>query len=358
MRNLAKRITLDWGRFIASLMIVAIHIYPFQFLSASFDYLLTRVLFRIAVPFFLMITGYFLVSKVLEKKELQEQKKILKSYTKKIIKLYFISILIYLPINIYNSYFSETSFLKICKDVLINGTFYHLWYFPSLILGLWISYYILRTRKKSFCLGLLVFLYLMGLLGDSYYGITENFPVLKDFYHRVFNICEYTRNGLFYVPIFLSMGYWIHQLSNIKLNYKDYISFLISLTLMVVEGFLLYQFKVPRHTSMYIMLIPSSYFLFKIMLNFKNSESGIDQKLRGISTWIYILHPLLIVGIHFFAKRVHLEDIMIHQSFLNYFLVVVSTLALIIIFGKVKEMLFDASRCHKVQFRNSQGDRK
>lgn len=58
-----KKINIDILRLIASFMIVAIHIYPFVSKNEDVDYIITRVIFRIAVPFFLIITGYYILPK-------------------------------------------------------------------------------------------------------------------------------------------------------------------------------------------------------------------------------------------------------------------------------------------------------
>ena len=90
-----KKRSIDIIRLIATYLVVAIHISPFEKINPAFDLFFTRILGRLAVPLFFMITGYYILSKSL--KEIQT----LKEYTKKILIIYFISILIYLPINFY-----------------------------------------------------------------------------------------------------------------------------------------------------------------------------------------------------------------------------------------------------------------
>lgn len=55
---------LDRFKFIAAFFVVAIHTSPLSSFSANADFLLTRVLARTAVPFFLMVTGYFLLPNI------------------------------------------------------------------------------------------------------------------------------------------------------------------------------------------------------------------------------------------------------------------------------------------------------
>ena len=51
---------LDRFRLLAAVLVVAIHTSPLSTYTALGDFYLTRVLGRVAVPFFLMVSGYFL----------------------------------------------------------------------------------------------------------------------------------------------------------------------------------------------------------------------------------------------------------------------------------------------------------
>ena len=66
---MSKKINIDIWRFIVSFLIVAIHISPFAKISPKFDFFFTRILGRIAVPLFLMITGYYILDRALKDKE-------------------------------------------------------------------------------------------------------------------------------------------------------------------------------------------------------------------------------------------------------------------------------------------------
>jgi len=107
-----KKLNLDIARLIASLFIIAIHTYPLNSINQTLDYMITRVLARIAVPLFLMITGYFLLPKAAKKKE------VLVTYTKKIMKIYLVCILLYLPLNFYMGDLKNISALTLITDIL------------------------------------------------------------------------------------------------------------------------------------------------------------------------------------------------------------------------------------------------
>lgn len=329
--NKGKKLSLDYARWIAALMIVAIHTYPLESINKEVDYLCTRVLFRIAVPLFLMITGYFVLPKAINKKNYLMQ------YTKKILKIYLLSILIYIPVNIYMGYFKNPNLLSLLKDIFLNGTFYHLWYFPALVLGLWITYFLLKIKKNYIPQILTIFLYLIGLFGDSYYGMMESFPWIRSCYDLIFQTFDYTRNGIFYAPIFLMIGYIVsnRKRKEIKRNSFYFLGFWI---MMGIEGMVLYHFSIPKHTSMYLFLIPAAYFLFSWMMS--NNEKRENIKIRNWATWLYILHPFSIVVLRLIAKITKLESWLIQPHLINYILVILITLSTIYIFEKGMEKIY------------------
>ena len=56
----AKTPALDRFRVAAAVLVAAIHTSPLTTYTADGDFWLTRVLARLAVPFFFLVTGYFL----------------------------------------------------------------------------------------------------------------------------------------------------------------------------------------------------------------------------------------------------------------------------------------------------------
>ena len=316
-----KILNLDLSRLIAAILIVAIHIYPFYSMNQTLDYIFTHIMCRIGVPLFLMISGYFVIPIALK-----NQKKLL-DYTKNILKMYLFCILLYLPINIYAGY--EFSLTNIIKDILINGTFYHLWYFPALILGMYLLYFLLKKFDKKTVLIISLLLYLIGLFGDSYYYL--NTQLSLNIYNNLFQIFDYIRNGLFYVPIFLYMGYIL----NIKKpnQTKSLYLFIIFYIMMIIEGLILHNFNLQKHDSMYIMLLPTMYYLFSYLVNFKTE----NKNYRNIATDIYIFHPLFIIVIRFIGKIFNIENIILYNNLIHYILVVAISLIFAIIINKIKK---------------------
>lgn len=327
MKN--KQLSLDKFRLIAAILIIAVHTYPLSSINENVDFVFTHIFCRIGVPTFLMITGYFILPKAIE------DKKTLVKYTIKILKIYAICIILFLPVDIYAGKLKGIGILQIFKAILLDGTFYHLWYFPALILGIWITYFIIKNMKSNKTTFFIVLiLFIIGLFGDSYYGITEKLRITKNIYEIIFKIFNYTRNGIFYVPIFLYLGYIIKS-KKIKIDRnKNLIFILIFTILMIVEGLILHHFNLQRHDSMYIMLIPTMIYVFNFIIQ-NNNEN--NKRLRNIATTIYIMHPMFIIVVRGIAKIVHLQNLMIYNSIVHYLLVVIFTVGFSVVFERIKE---------------------
>ncbi len=307
---------LDYFRIIAALFIVAIHIGPLSTFNATADFLFTYCLGRIAVPFFLMTTGYFVLSS-----SVKHPKSLWKNL-KKITILYVIATLIYFPINLYAGKIVWDLNI-IAKDVLFDGTFYHLWYLPASIMGCLFVYYILKHWGFKVAIVIAVLCYIIGLFGDSYYNLVSSFAPVEGFYNVLFQISSYTRNGIFYAPIFLLIGVFIanhkFQLSRLIL----WVGLIVSTVCLLLEGYLVYTFDWQRHSSMYIFLLPCAFFLFLLLLSISKKQVPF---LRKISTLVYILHPLCIIGVRGVAKVVGITKWLVDNSLLHFIAVCVSSL--------------------------------
>ena len=91
---------IDFFRLAAACMVVAIHTAPLSSVSEDADYLLTYCLGRVAVPFFLMTSGYFVLAPYIWNKAHKKQS--LRRFLIKNALLYFAVSLLYLPISLYS----------------------------------------------------------------------------------------------------------------------------------------------------------------------------------------------------------------------------------------------------------------
>lgn len=320
---------LDRFRLIAALLVIAIHTSPLASLNSEADFFLTRVTARISVPFFLMVTGFFLPI----------GKQTLKKVLKKLCLLYGGAILLYLPLGIYAGHYQVLLFTDALRMLFFDGTFYHLWYFPAAILGILIVSLLRRFVKTDQALAVAALLYLIGLAGDSYYGLTKALPFLNSIYEGMFHVFSYTRNGIFMAPVFLLMGVRIRETENTtKRHFTTDQPILLSAGLilsflcMTAEAFVLRHFALQRHDSMYLFLPIVMCFLFRLLLETDRRNAselplpadapGISARsLRTITTLIYILHPAMIVVVRAAAKLLRLTAALVDNSLLHFFAV-------------------------------------
>lgn len=303
---------LDRFRVIAAAMVIAIHTSPLATYSAHMDFFLTRVLSRLAVPFFFMVTGQFVLSYALWNQK--GERAALRSYLLKLLALYGTAVLLYIPLGVYAGHYQNCTLPSLLQMLIFDGTFYHLWYFPAVLLGVLVLCGLERffTLKTSTCIAAL--LYGIGLLGDSYYGLISNVPVISNVYEWGFEIFSYTRNGLFMAPLFLIMGVWTAQRRFDRLL-PNALCFAVFLSLMSAEGFTLRYFKLQRHDSMYLMLPLCVWFLYGLLVCRKAKPC---KALRAFSTWLYILHPAMIVTVRGVAKVTGTTKLLVDNSLIHF----------------------------------------
>jgi serine/alanine racemase len=292
---------------------VAIHTSPLASISNIADFILTRVIARVAVPFFFMTSGFFLFSNGSAKEEK------IKRFLKKTSVIYLVTIVLYIPINFYAGYFYKKNLLfNIIKDIIFDGTIYHLWYLPAAILGVALVSLLIKYMSLNRAFIISCILYFIGVFGDSYYKIAAKSAVIKDVYKVIFIFSDYTRNGIFFAPIFLLLGSLVSKNIN-KFKKKEGLLYLyIFVALMMVEALLLRNFNLMRHDSMYFMLIPCMYFLFSLIVSYKVSSR---KEFRNISLLIYLIHPMVIIMIRGGAKFLGMKAILVDNSIIHYILV-------------------------------------
>lgn len=297
--------TLDRFRMIAALMVAAIHTSPLGSINADADFFLTRVLARLAVPFFLMVTGQFAL----------HDEAAARRFLKKTLALYAGAVLLYLPLSIYAGHFQNLTPGKLLKMLLFDGTFYHLWYFPASITGVLLVCALNRIRSKMAATAIAGALYLLGLLGDSYYGLTQSLPGLEAMYQCAFQVFSYTRNGLFMAPLFLLLGRRIDAAKRLPDRRRCLAGAALSLLVMSAEAFWLRNSGMMRHDSMYLLLPLTVSFLYMFLMQIPCSPA---RRLRELSAWFYLIHPAMIVAVRAAARPLRLTGLLVNNSLVHY----------------------------------------
>ena len=301
---------LDAFRLAAAVLVVTIHTSPLASLSPLADFWLTRVLARVAVPFFLMVSGYFLARRAWRG---------LDTFWKHTLLVYIAAAVLYLPLNLY----AGMTPLEWLRGFVWEGTFYHLWYFPALLWGVLIARLLARLPLRA-ALGLAGLLYLVGLGGDSYFGLADGVPLLHTLYGGLFAVTEYTRNGLFFAPLFLLLGAAFVKRPLRLTPRTAAFGFCLGMAGMTAEALWLHGLGAQRHDSMYLFLPVCMVFLFSLLLG---CNSGRWKAARDVSLLVYLLHPGVIVAVRGLAKLTGTRALLVDNSLVHFAAVLVCSLA-------------------------------
>ena len=305
---------LDAFRLIAALLVVAIHTSPLASLSPDADFLLTRVAGRLAVPFFFMVTGCFLLNDGGVRR-----------FLSRTARLYALSIALYLPLNFYAGGMSAIEWLR---GLLIEGTFYHLWYLPAVLLAVPAAFF-LRKLRPWLGFALAGVLYLIGLGGDSWHGVVCRAPAVAAFYDGLLAALPHTRALM--APLFLLLGAQLPRALDVlrartsRLTALCAACFAASLAIMGAEALWLRALGAPRHDSMTLALPLCAAFLFLTLLSLNGARCRAASEM---STAVYILHPWCIVLVRGFAKLTGTQAVWIGNSLAHFLLTAALSLAL------------------------------
>lgn len=292
---------LDVIKYVFSLLIIILHLRPFfqnnQFLDVVFNNMITRV----CVPVYFMITGYFVAVKE------KEDGQYIGRYIRKMMSLYLFWSLFYLPLFyqqgqsvfeqlISGSTFENVSVLKMLFlpgvmfiGFIYTGIYYHLWYFPAVIMALWI----IDKWKKRWSVNSLLFIS-FGLLiigaSETYYGILPSrFQIWADYYFHIFFT---TRNFLFFGLFYITLGYIIARKKAFNLRLGVF-KLIVSLLLLIGETAFLYNSR-RLDSNILLSCVPLCYYIFVCLICCKNSLS-VGFPFALLSKYCYLLHPMVIV---------------------------------------------------------------
>lgn len=308
-----RSLSIDILKIVLAFFVVCLHMHVLRDSDPSLSYVLVNGLFRIGVPVFLIISGYFFY--------FVDDISRLKKWSVRILLLYGIWSIIYFPL------------WKEDDNYTLNILFgyHHLWY----LIGTFFSGLLLFTLRKIspkilffailffFCCG-----YIIQFLGNSHY-FEEKYEI-----DSLLNLFPTYRNFLFVCFPFLGIGFLIKKLE-IDVKRKPSLWVVIISVLMVIfEAFLNYKvFNLSQKESIDLLfsLLIACPLLF---LYCKNITVKTDSKiLASISTAIYLIHPLLM---EFVYKSPYITS---YQNVIFTVILLIVSLMLVFINRKLKYLL-------------------
>ena len=161
---------IDIMKFIMALLVIVLHTHPFYGMNQTCNFITADVLGRLAVPFFFAATG-FLLEKKLENNT-ASTKQVVGRYVLRLLKLYLIWTVVYLPIIIYSKIICSErgityGIFATVRDFVFCGSYAHLWYLPAAAVGVALVFLGFKKLGVRKTMGVLFVLYLAGLLTQS-----------------------------------------------------------------------------------------------------------------------------------------------------------------------------------------------
>jgi len=276
-----RNILLDFLKVILAIMVIGAHCNFLLDLSAVLSYITVHGLFRITVPLFFIINGYYFLD-VINRKQV-------KKWLKRVTILYLVWMFIYIY---YWARLDNFSFFR-CINIILVG-YHHLWYLNAMIFS-GLLLYLMKGISDKTLLVIAISLFLIGT-GMQYmknYEVFSNEKITK-----ILNDTSVYRNFLFFGLPFLSIGYIIRKKEFIKnISQKQLtIAFVTSSIIFIFESLLNYlSIPVFNGFDMYFMMLLICPIIFLCALKLELTSNYNSKNLALYSTGIYLIHPLLMI---------------------------------------------------------------
>lgn len=290
--------SIDIFRFVCAIMVVAIHTSPFMDQNIYLGYLFTQVIPRIAVPFFFLTSGYFYI------KKLKIDNNCFKKTIYGLLKTYVLWTLIYYIIDIIFCIKNSGDIVNLLKMSLINffifGSHYHFWFFPALFFSIVIVTIANKVNFLSQIAVMSIALYILGVLGCSYYYLGIKIPLISllvrhDTFILIRRVC------CMGFPFFM-LGYFVPKIvDKVKISvYHIIFSIIFFITEIVIVNKFYLQKNIIITLGLYIMLIIIfCYFVENPLKHYTN----ITKILKKLADFIYYVHPINIVLIQLIFNK-------------------------------------------------------
>lgn len=277
-----RSLSVDILKVMLAFMVVGIHSGFLEDISALGRYLTVSGLFRMAVPIFFVINGFYFFSVPPERISL---------WFKRVIQLYLFWTLVYIGYWFRAETINLFEIARVVKTILVGHE--HLWYLPAMI-GAALVLLPLRKLSTPALLATAIFLFAIGLtiqyLGNYHLFANKSLDT-------ALNSLWLYRNFIFFAFPFFAIGYLLRKTEIYKhvTMPKVAIMTVVALALFLTESyldFILQATSKPEGFDIYLGLIVLCPLIFIVAL--KMDIQGEGKTLALYSTGIYFVHPLLI----------------------------------------------------------------
>ena len=285
-----------------AILVVAIHTHPLEHCTSRTVMTIYNQITQLAVPFFFLSSGYLLSTKFSSFSDIGNNIGITFRHTCKILKMYLVWSLVYLPLAILDYWRSGMSFqhnlLDYIRGLVFIGEHYnswHLWYLLStvyaLILVMAMFRFRLNTKKWVIVIGSI---YLLSIFMDEIAACSEALPSPIHLFRTFISLT--TVNGrILQGAFFIPMG--------ILMVDKD-IS--VPKCLVLFIGCFCVNFFIENEAISNILLFLSAITLFGVIIHIDLKNHYIYKVFRNLSTDIYLIHMYIFsIYCSLIYKKVH-----------------------------------------------------
>lgn len=268
--------TIDFMRLVAAFFVIALHVGYYQDVSYHFGEVV-RLSGRWAVPFFFLVSGYFI--------GIQEKENKCHLQAFRVVKILLISSIMYLPYCFMKdpNYLESISITSLIK----SGTYFHLWFLSSLAIGL-LSFQFLQKFPPRFLAMISSGLILAFVITD-----VAAYLEAETIFTEIHGTVRHTMSLAFII-----IGYKISRLNieKVSLGGLPILTTLIIFIAYFLEPFIVdfivdsdvIKRQFPALTSLITIMI------MLLCLKLSMKESIFSEAGRNLSLGIYLVHPLLI----------------------------------------------------------------
>lgn len=291
--------SVDLSKFLASLLVIAIHTHPFWCVNNDIDYYSTSFC-RIAVPYFFISSSFLFFRK---------SNPDIKHYTKRLLILYAVWFLIELPI-VYHRFFVAYErplpfqIANFVRCLIFNNTWLASWYIMASILAVAIVYYLSKHLSNKWLLMIGCAAYLLSLSCSSYSGAVD--LLLNErlrYYHALVSYLFMPANSFIVALLFIVLGKIVAERFNnnqknnntIVTDSSRSVMLLFLIISVLLWGIEVYMIKWSVSINDAFLALPFVTVCgFVLILNAKiHIEPETSRVLRYMSILVYILHPVL-----------------------------------------------------------------
>ncbi len=286
---------IDVAKLFFSFCVVGIHTNVLENFPEKTEWFIMHLVFRMAVPFFFVSSGYFLGEKL--NKDKDNYKAIINGYRAKLFPPFFFWGLIGLVLYAVELKILGYDLFKIIVLSVRTAICYPqgaMWFVAACIVDSIILQLIIDKKIKTRNVTIIaLLLFGFALVSNSYYFLIENtfFQIIVDIYRRVFMS---VRNGVF-LFVYMWLGYLlsnanVNEFLNKKRKWVRIILF-VSLITLVAEVNYTYGKHVVDDSSVFVSFLVAVPLLVFECINYQLRSKLPYREMRSLSTVLYYVHP-------------------------------------------------------------------